>query len=265
MEADPELARATLEAINAFGDLERPCIRAALLSNVLLHPLILLFDVLYTRGSGELWFYDEVGNFVLSLFCKRGVRQGCVMGTTILCITVRLVYDALRDLLGPRGFLFSYGDDVYMGGEPVLVALTLTTAPHVYGDVGLSLGWGPKNGELVLPTGCDPGHLLLPCNPRGEPLPNIVQGFEACLGLPRHPTNNEDFIINALQQVALRHDNLLELVRGVSEEDPFATLRLLQVCGVNRFGHILSAVPPETTSLFAEHRDLLITDTLATI
>ena len=30
MEADPDLARSTLDASNAFGDLERPCIRAAL-------------------------------------------------------------------------------------------------------------------------------------------------------------------------------------------------------------------------------------------
>ncbi len=71
--------------------------------------------------------------------------------------------------------------------------------------------------------------------------------------------------MNALHQLALRHDNLLELVRDVSEQDPFAALRLLQMCGVNRFGHILSAVPPEMASLFAEHRDLPITDTLATI
>ena len=54
MEALPDLARATLDDINAFGDLERPCIRAALLANVHLHQLIPLYDVLYTRGIGEL-------------------------------------------------------------------------------------------------------------------------------------------------------------------------------------------------------------------
>ena len=55
VEVNPVLARATLDAINAFGDLERPFIRAALLAHVLLHPLIPLYDVLYTWGSGELW------------------------------------------------------------------------------------------------------------------------------------------------------------------------------------------------------------------
>ena len=48
MEADSDLARATLDDINAFGDLERPCICATLPTNVLLHPLIPLYDVPYT-------------------------------------------------------------------------------------------------------------------------------------------------------------------------------------------------------------------------
>ncbi len=99
MEADPDLARATLDAINTFGDLDRPCIRASLLANVLLHPLIPLHDVLFTRGSGELWYFDEFGNFVLTVLCSRGVRQRCVLDSTILCIVVRPVYDAFRSLL----------------------------------------------------------------------------------------------------------------------------------------------------------------------
>ena len=47
---------------------------------------------------------------------QTGVRQGCVLGTTILWVTIRPTYDALLDLLGPDGFLFNYADDVYMGG-----------------------------------------------------------------------------------------------------------------------------------------------------
>ena len=77
-----------------------------------LHPLILLYDVLYTRGKGELWLYDEMENFVLIVMCRKGVRQGCVLGTTIMCITVRLVYDAILVILGPEIFLFIYADDV---------------------------------------------------------------------------------------------------------------------------------------------------------
>ena len=67
MKVEPDLARATLDVSNAFGDMERPCIRAALETNVALHPLIPMYDVLYTRCKGELWFYDELGNFVLSV------------------------------------------------------------------------------------------------------------------------------------------------------------------------------------------------------
>ncbi len=44
------------------------------------------------------------------------------------------------------------------------------------------------------------------------------------MGVPRHPANYGDFIMHALRQVAVRHDNLLEQIRDVSEEDPFAAL-----------------------------------------
>ena len=75
MEAKPDLARNSLEASNAFGDLERPCIRAALEANVAFHPLIPLYDVLYTRGSDELWYYDDVGTFIICVLCRKGVRR----------------------------------------------------------------------------------------------------------------------------------------------------------------------------------------------
>jgi len=112
--------------------------------------------------------------------------------------------------------------------------------------VGLHLGWGPMKTELVLPPSCDPDdEILLPRDNDGRPLPNVVQGFKACLGAPRHPTNDGDFIMSALDLVVSRHDSLLDLISDVAEEDPCAALGLLQICGVNKFGHIISAVPPE--------------------
>jgi hypothetical protein len=61
-------------------------------------------DVLYTRGKGELCFYDGLENFIFTVLCRKGVRQGCVLGTTILCITVKPVYDAILVILGPENF-----------------------------------------------------------------------------------------------------------------------------------------------------------------
>ena len=94
----------------------------------------------------------------------RRVRQLCPSGlvhkgspTSVRSLHVHplhhcqtIVHDALRSLLGPRGFLCNYVDDVYMGGQPVLVAHTLTLVLGIYADVGLSLGWGPKKTKLVL-------------------------------------------------------------------------------------------------------------------
>jgi len=117
--------------------------------------------------------------------------------------------------------------------------------------IGLSLGWGPRRTEHQLPAGCDPDILPLPLDNSGRLLRDIVPGFKACLGVPRHPSNCDAFIKDALLPLAQRHDNLLDLVNKVFDEDPFATLRLLQVCGVNKFGHVLSTDPPESTTIAA--------------
>jgi hypothetical protein len=45
-----------------------------------------------------------------------------------MCITIRLYYDTLLARLRSDGFLFSYADDVYMGGAPVQVAVALSEA-----------------------------------------------------------------------------------------------------------------------------------------
>ena len=71
LKAEPYPARSSLDAANAFGDMKRTCIRAALEVNPALHPLIPLYDVLYTRGSGQLWFYDNLGIFIICVFCRR--------------------------------------------------------------------------------------------------------------------------------------------------------------------------------------------------
>ena len=42
-------------------------------------------------------------------------------------------------------------------------------------------------------------------------------------------------------------------------------MRLLQVCGASRFGHVLYAVPPECTASFCEDRDATIAETLGVI
>ena len=54
------------DAINAFEEIERNYIRAALLASPSSYLLIPLFEMLYERRSGNLWYYDENENFVES-------------------------------------------------------------------------------------------------------------------------------------------------------------------------------------------------------
>ena len=74
MEVELDFGRAHLDVANACGDLKRLCIRVALTANISLHHLIHLYDIMYIKGSGELWYYDESGNFVICVLCDRGAR-----------------------------------------------------------------------------------------------------------------------------------------------------------------------------------------------
>jgi hypothetical protein len=91
-----------------------------------------------------------------------------------------------------------------MGRRCGLVAAAITAAAALSKKVGLRAGWGPAKSELALPPGVDAETLSLPRGEDGRILPHLVVGLEACLGIPRH---------------------------------------LLQVCGVNMFGHVIAATP----------------------
>ena len=63
----------------------------------------------------------------------------------------------------------------------------------------------------------------------------------------------------------MKHDRLLDLVEEISDEDPFATLNLRQVCGVSRFGHVICVFPPSCVVDFARGRDEEVAATLVTM
>ena len=52
MKSNTSLAPECLDGINAFSEIERDCIRAALKANPSLHMLIPMFVMLYGRGDG---------------------------------------------------------------------------------------------------------------------------------------------------------------------------------------------------------------------
>jgi hypothetical protein len=105
----------------------------------------------------------------------------------------------------------------------------MSASPPLYTTVGLRIGWGPAKSELVLPPGVDPDTLELPRSNDGNILLHVVEGLEACLGIPRHRRMCVDFITRAMRKPAARHDRLLLLVRGIAEDAPLTALRLLQL------------------------------------
>jgi hypothetical protein len=65
--------------------------------------------------------------------------------------------------------------------------------------------------------------------------------------------------------MGVAHDRLLDLTEEIADEDLFAPLRLLQTCGISRFGHVLSAVPSALAQPFAKDKDEAIAATFSTI
>ena len=265
MENDPSAALFSVDAVNAFNAIERPALRAALLARPELHPLLPLYDMLYTNNDGELWFYGEDGKLHETFHSRRGVRQGCVLGTFLFCLAMKPVYDRLRILLGPDGLLLAYSDDIYCAADSVMASSAISAAPLLYGKIGLTIGWGRDKTELSLPPGVSPDDLLLPRDDQGRLLPHLVDGFEACLGIPRHRDNSQDFIRRALEKVEKKHDGLLQLVEEIAEFDPLAALNLMRASGVTRFGHILSALPPLISAGFCLGRDAAVLQAFAQV
>ena len=135
-------------------------------------------------------------------------------------------------MIGPDGALYAYSHDVYLITDLVSMAKTLAAAPTIYGKVGIRIGWGPGKTELILPLDSDPiTFLALQDTVRGG-LSHVVLGFSSCLGVPRHVLYDPEFITAFMVNIGVCHGRLLDLVEDMADEDYFAALRLLQMCGV---------------------------------
>ena len=63
------------------------------------------------------------------------------------------IYARIQALLGTKGSLYAYSDDVYFIFDPVNMAKALLTAAlEIYGKFGFMIGWGPDGKKkLILP------------------------------------------------------------------------------------------------------------------
>jgi hypothetical protein len=139
MEADPDFAHAVLDALNGFNELERHAMRAAIVADPRLHCILPLYDMLYTNREGGLWFFDEEGNLTHNQASRKGVRQGCVLGIFVFCVTMTPIYKALKEKLGHAGMLVAFSDDVYLHGPLVNVAAAVSEAPSLYKNIEIRM------------------------------------------------------------------------------------------------------------------------------
>ena len=59
-----------------------------------------------------------------------------MLGLFVFCVTMALIYMALKSELGQEGMLVAFSDDVYLHGQPVNVAAAISAALRLYKKVG---------------------------------------------------------------------------------------------------------------------------------
>ena len=67
----------------------------------------------------------------------RGVRQECVLGLFLFCLTMEPVYARLRQAVGEDGVMYTYSDDSYILAPKESMAVVLEEAPVIFDKVGL--------------------------------------------------------------------------------------------------------------------------------
>eukprot|EP00873_Tetraselmis_striata_P037934 jgi/Tetstr1/458198/TSEL_044687.t1 len=296
MEMDDRLAASSIDASNAYGMTNRRAIRRRLVADPALHSLLPLFDMLYA-GPSENWLYDHESDGdapTVVLTQLRGIRQGCPLATFFFCLTVGPVFDAITAKLGMGGLGLAFADDLHLLGTALGTALALHSAQPALAAVGLSISGGPDKTEVAFApaehgAGIREWEGLLPraagapspppCPPSGpldaaafsrarDPavLPHLVTGFRRCLGVPRHRKLDPTFVRDALRRPAARQDAILLMAREIADAGHIhASLRLVQVCGVKRFAHLLRGLPPESLAEVMLERDAAVHSTLAHI
>jgi hypothetical protein len=162
METDLAFAHAAIDVINGFNELERQAMRAAIVADPRLYFILPLYGMLYADRVGELCYFDEDGNHSHTQPSRRGVRQGCVLGLSIFCVTMAPTYKQLKEGLWPKGMLVTFSDDVYLHGPPMNVAATICAAPALFMTAGLRFGWGPAKSVPALPPFVEPKKLPPP-------------------------------------------------------------------------------------------------------
>ncbi len=73
------------------------------------------------------------------------------------------------------------------------MVIALAAASYIYIKVGLRIGWGPGQTDLVLLANCEPNALIAGLSTEGGGLPHVVTRFTACLGVPRHAAIDPSF------------------------------------------------------------------------
>ena len=268
----PHLAVLSVDARNAFNAISREAILAALQANPRLHCLIPVYRMLYMDRPTELLYYEDGPNSAPRvILSRRGVRQGCPLGSALFCIALAPVLRRLRLLAGPEAIALSYVDDMTVALPPERLPAVDAALDPVLGTIGLDpvrdRGKSfavPHRLEAPLPTDAAQVSTDHCRDPLPLPSTSIEQrpGFKKCLGCPRHPSNDAAYILQHLQDVEAKHDRLLAHLRGMARTEPHAALRILQVVGVRRFQHLMRTLPPTVCDLFLQRRDEAIRVTL---
>jgi hypothetical protein len=118
-------------------------------------------------------------------------------------MTMEPVYTRLRAAMEEEEALNAYCDDAYLIAKPEKLSTVLTQAPETYGKVGPRLGYGPKKTEPIIIQGFDRAVFPYALDDPTVMAPQVVDGFKACMGVPRHHANDQTFIIKCPSRLGI--------------------------------------------------------------
>jgi hypothetical protein len=100
----------------------------------------------------------------------------------------------------------------HMPGEDFSCTCTST---GYFRKVGLRIGLSPGKTQLILHEGYDKNMSPYPLDIPRVATPQVIPGFSSCLGIPRHFSNDQVFITEALHDIGVKHDRLLDLTEDI--------------------------------------------------
>ena len=179
------------------------------------------------------------------VFSRTGSQQGCNFGTTLWGAGWQ---DALEDFQQRTGFSVSYVDDGSFGLDAEAAAAFLEYVDTVAAAHGGELNYSKCTVMCSEVLPCELRTLGVRC------IDPLLPAVERGVKLQGVPLGTEEYTAHWLDEHLTRQEEIMRRLQTYVP-DRLAAAQILSMCVVPRISHILRALPPSASSVFARRFD----------